>query len=83
MSQNQSLADQAVDTIAAIRNLDTGTNMDHPERHAVREMKRVASEIVTNALRQAQALVHSAQSLQQDMRKHEAAQRAQAQKGQE
>lgn len=82
MSQNQSLADQAVDTIAAIRNLDTWTNMDHPERHAVREMKRVASEIVTNALRQAQALVYSAESLQQDMRKHEAAQRAQAQKGQ-
>ena len=82
MSQNQSLADQAVDTIASIRNLDTSTNMGHPERHTVREMKRVASEIVTNALRQAQALVHSAESLQQDMRKHETAQRAQAQKDQ-
>ncbi len=82
MSQNQSLADQAVDTISAIRNLDTGANMAHPERHAVREMKRVASEIVSNALRQAEALVNSAQSLQQDMRKHEAAQRSQAQKGQ-
>lgn len=44
-------------------------------------MKRVASEIVTNALRQAQALVYSAESMQQDMSKHEAAQRAQAQKG--
>ncbi|KOC21160.1 hypothetical protein GL58_10730 [Comamonas testosteroni] len=80
MSQNQSLADQAVDTIAAIRNLDTGSNMDHPERHAVREMKRVASEIVTNALRQAQALVYSAESLQKDMRKHERAAQS-AQKG--
>lgn len=81
MSQNQSLADQAVDTIAAIRSLDTSTNMDHPERHAVRDMKRMATEIVTNALRQAHALVYSAQSLQDEMRRHEETQRAAQNKG--
>ena len=81
MSQ-QSLADQAVDTISAIRRMCANTDQKHPEHYTVRKMKQVAEQIVSNALQQANDLVYAAEILQQDIRKAEAEQRAQpAQKG--
>ena len=72
MANNESLADQAVDTIAAIRKMTEGVDNEHPERHAIREMKRVAESIIGGALTQARALADTAERLQEDMRKQEA-----------
>ena len=73
----QSLADQAVDTIAAIRKMCAHCDKKHPEHYTVRKMKSVAEQIVSDALQQANDLVYAAEILQQDIRKAEAEQRAQ------
>ena len=46
-------------------------------------MKQAAEQIVSNALQQANDLVYAAEILQQDIRKAEAKQRAQAAQGSE
>lgn len=77
MSQ-QSLADQAVDTISAIRRMRANNDQAHPESYTVHKMKQAAEQIVSTALQQANDLVYAAEILQQDIRKAEAKQRAQA-----
>lgn len=76
---HQSLADKAVDAIAAVRAMGEGLGMDHPERHAVRDLKRAAEAILETALHQARGLAYTAEGLSTDMRKLETA-RATAQK---
>lgn len=78
--EHPSLADKAVDTIAAVRVMGDGLGMEHPERHAVRDLKRAAEEILETALRQARSLAYTAASLSTDMRKLET-ERAAAKKG--
>ena len=76
----QSLADRAIETLAAVRAMDDGVELAHPERHAVHELKRAAEAILDTALRQAYMLAHAAQDLREDMRKKEK-EGAAAQKG--
>ena len=76
----QSLADRAVEALAAVRAMDAGVELTHPERHAVRDLKRAAEAILDTALRQAYMLTHAAQNLSEDMRKKEK-ESASAQKG--
>ena len=71
--QHLSLADRAVDAIAAVRAMGEGLGMDHPERHAVRDLKRAAEAILETALHQARGLAYTAEGLSTDMRKEEAA----------
>ena len=76
----QSLADRAIETLAAVRAMDDGVELAHPERHAARELKRAAEAILDTALRQAYMLALAAQDLREDMRKKEK-ESAVAQKG--
>ena len=71
--QHLSLADRAVDAIAAVRAMGEGLGMEHPERHAVRDLKRAAEAILETALHQARGLAYTAEGLSTDMRKEEAA----------
>lgn len=68
-----SLADSAVDTIAAVRAMGEGLPLEAPERHTVRNMKRVAEDIIGNALRQARDIAYQAEYLSKDMRDAEKA----------
>jgi hypothetical protein len=63
MSGQRSIADMAVDTLAAIQRMDKDIGLDNPERHAIREMKRAAELAVTEGLRVAMAIVHAADSV--------------------
>lgn len=63
-----SLADSAVDAIAAVRAMGADMPADAPERHTVRNLKRMAEEIIGNALRHARDLAYQAESLSKDMR---------------
>lgn len=66
MSQEtKSLADRAVETLAAVRSMDAGMALENSERHVVREMKATAEQIIEQALRQAQRLATSAQDLRE------------------
>lgn len=68
MSEARSLADAAVETLAAIRAMDAGMTLDHPERHVIRDLKRNAESIVAAALRQAQDLTFTAAGLRDLMK---------------
>lgn len=74
MSQLESLADRAVDTLAAVRAMCEGVSNEHPERQTIRDLKQIAENLIEEALRQARHLTFIAQSLSSDMRKNEAAQ---------
>jgi hypothetical protein len=71
-SEPKSLADRAVETLAAVRAMDTGVALEHPERHTVRELKATAEQIIEQALRQAARLAESANDLRELHRKIEA-----------
>ena len=58
MAENMSLADQAVAALAAVRAMDEGMDLNHPERHTVRNLKRAAEEVLGNAFRTAQTLAY-------------------------
>lgn len=62
-----SLADNAVDTIAAVRAMGDGLPAEAPERHTVRSLKRIAEDILTTAMRQARDLAYQAEYLSKDM----------------
>ena len=49
----QSLAEMAVETLAAVAAINEGVTIDHPERHIVRDIKREAEALISNALRSA------------------------------
>lgn len=74
--QHLSLAEKAVDAIAAVRAMGEGLAMEHPERHAVRDLKRAAEAILETALHQARGLAYTAESLSTEMREEEAARAA-------
>lgn len=60
MAENKGLADEAVAALAAVRAMDEGMGLNHPERHTVRNLKRVAEEVLACAFRQAQTLAFMA-----------------------
>ena len=65
----KSLADRAVDALAHVGRMTDRVTNDHPERHAIREMKQVAESILEEAFRQARRLAFAAEELQESMRK--------------
>ena len=78
MAENLSLADQAVRTLAAVRAMDESMSLDRPERHSVRNMKRLAEAILTRAFSEANDLAYQSTDLTSlvDNVRHEEATRA-------
>ena len=72
MAENMSLADQAVQAIAMVKDMDKGVDNEHPERHVVRSMKRVAEQALAAAFRNAIDVAWMAKDLQETARKLEA-----------
>lgn len=65
MSEFKTLADQAVETLAAIRAMDEGLTLEHPERHVIRGMKRSVEQMVSSALTAALELTWQAKALRE------------------
>ena len=63
MSQ-PSLSDSAVDALAAVRAMDAAITNAHPQRHAVRNLKRMAEATLTEAFRRAHDLAWQARDLE-------------------
>jgi hypothetical protein len=55
-----SLADQAVAVLAAVSAIDAGITNDHPERHQIRSIKRLAEQHLADAMRHAHSLAYLA-----------------------
>jgi hypothetical protein len=70
-TETKSLADLAVEALAEVRAMDSGVELEHPERHTVRDMKSTAEQILDQAFRQAKRLAASAQDLRELHRKLE------------
>ena len=51
MAENMSLADQAVQALAMVKAMDAGLDMEHPERHAVRNLQRLAEQQIAAGFR--------------------------------
>ncbi|CAN7406169.1 hypothetical protein LJR074_002565 [Acidovorax sp. LjRoot74] len=65
MSNQQSLADAAVETLAAVRAMDNGIGLDNPERHVIRDLKRNAEALIADALRRARELAYAADAIRE------------------
>jgi Na+-translocating ferredoxin:NAD+ oxidoreductase RnfC subunit len=61
---SQSIADQFIDTMAALRAI-TPEN-DEPMRHSIRMIKHEAEMIIEEALRRAYAMSYQARAIQKD-----------------
>lgn len=66
MSAPQSLADCAVSALAEVRAIGETLDNEHPMRHTVRNMKRMAEQIMSDAMRQATELSYNAERLVKD-----------------
>lgn len=64
--QQQSLADCVVDALAAVRAIEDDIDNDHQMRHVVRSMKRVAEQILSDAMRQATEIAYQAKKIIED-----------------
>lgn len=56
-----------------VKAMDEGLEMEHPERHAIRSMQRVARQVIEAGLRSAIDLAWQAQDLRKMAREIEAA----------
>lgn len=72
MSNQPSLAEFAVETLATVLKMDDDVTNDHPERHQIRAMKRIANQAIEQGLRTAWDLAAQARDLQRTMRQIEA-----------
>lgn len=63
MATQTSLADLAVETLAAVVEMGNEVDNQCPERHAIRSLKRVAEEAITSGLRLALELSWQAKQL--------------------
>lgn len=70
----ESLADRAVATLAHVARMTEGVTNDHPERHALRELKQVAEAILDEAFQHARRLAFASEGLRETMREQERAQ---------
>lgn len=61
----QSLADIAVETLAAVKSMDNGIGLEHPERHVIRDLKRNAESLIADALRRARDLAYTADRIRE------------------
>jgi len=60
---NMSLADQAVEVLGMVRAMDADMTNDRPERHQVRNLKRMAEAAIAEGLRRATELAWMAKDL--------------------
>lgn len=60
-----SIADQAIAALSAVQRMDEGIDLEHPERHAVRELKRAAEQAMLDAFRLATSLAFTAQTVRE------------------
>lgn len=72
MAENMSLADQAVQALAMVKAMDEGLDMEHPERHAVRNLQRLAEQEMAAGFRMAIDLAWQAKDLRKLAREIEA-----------
>ncbi len=77
MAETMSLADQAVQALAMVRAMDEGLDMEHPERHAVRNLKRLAEQTIAAAMRTAIDMAWQAKDLRDMVRAVEETAKAQ------
>ncbi len=61
MTDHPSLADQAVEALAAIKALDERCQNEYPERHAMREVRRAAVSALSDAFRRVTELARVAE----------------------
>lgn len=64
MVENMSLADKAVEVLAMVKAMDTDMTNDRPERHQVRNLKRLAEAAVDEGFRRAVDFAWMAKDLQ-------------------
>ncbi len=72
MAENMTLADQAVQALAMVKAMDEGLELEHPERHAIRNLKRTAQNVLEAGLRYAIDLAWQADDLRKLAREIEA-----------
>ena len=65
MTDQQSLADAFVETLAAVRAMDNGIDLTHRERHVIRDLKRNAETLIADALRRAREMAYVADSVRE------------------
>ena len=63
MSENMSLADQAVQALAMVRAMDASIENTDPHRHIVRSLKRMAEAAIDEGLRRAAEFAWMAKDL--------------------
>ena len=63
MAENKSLADQAVEVLAMVRAMTSDMTNDRPERHQVRNLKRLAEQAIADGFRQAAEFAWMAKDL--------------------
>lgn len=63
MAVNMSLADQAVQALAMVKAMDEGLDIENPERHAVRNLQRLAEQEIAAGFRIAIDLAWQAKDL--------------------
>ena len=67
-----SLADLAVQTLAMVAEMDAGLDMEHPERHVIRNLKLVAQSSIEDAFRSATRMALLAKDMRAATREAEA-----------
>lgn len=66
MTQQNSLAENVVDSLSLVRAIGKGIDGDHPMRHVVRNMGRVSELILANACNQVRDIAYQAEMLVED-----------------
>jgi hypothetical protein len=66
MAEPKSLADAAVDALAAVSRMDFGLDNEHAERHHVRSLKRIAEQHLELAFRAARELAWLAEDARRE-----------------
>jgi hypothetical protein len=68
MTDRSSLADRAIDALAAVSRMDAEVTNEHDERHHVRTLKRLAEEALSEAFRHARQLAYLAEDVRRTAR---------------
>lgn len=65
MESQQNIADMMTSTLHAIERIDEGMDENHPERHAIRNLKLAAEQSVIEGLKGALAIADAARNVRQ------------------
>lgn len=65
MTQQESLADQAVRVLAKLKAMNEDVTNDDADRHVLREIKRIAEERLACALRETERLIYVADNVRE------------------